>query len=242
ALTFLTVVGGGSRRAPTPAATTWFPVVGAGIGALLGLLWWALGRLLPLGLAAVIVVGADLAMTGMLHFDGLLDAADGLLPHLAKSRRLEVMSEPQVGAFAVGSAIVVLGARVMALATVGPMAWWKSVILLAALWAVSRALMVLVLRQQPYAKPGGIAQSLVGNSRGTRPSVLVPVVGILAGAAALVGWRAIGGVAVFAGCVVGSFGVVWLARRRIGGFTGDVLGAAGMIGETIGLVVAAARW
>jgi cobalamin synthase len=42
--------------------------------------------------------------------------------------------------------------------------------------------------------------------------------------------------------VAGAVGVVALARRRLGGFTGDVLGASGMVGETTGLIAAAARW
>jgi adenosylcobinamide-GDP ribazoletransferase len=48
--------------------------------------------------------------------------------------------------------------------------------------------------------------------------------------------------AAVASVFVGAFGVALLARRRIGGFTGDVLGAAGVIGETVALVLAAAKW
>jgi len=50
------------------------------------------------------------------------------------------------------------------------------------------------------------------------------------------------GIAAVAGVVAGAAGVIAIARRRIGGFTGDVLGASGVVGETTGLLVAAARW
>jgi cobalamin synthase len=60
--------------------------------------------------------------------------------------------------------------------------------------------------------------------------VLVPVA---------IGWP---GLAAAGALVVGSGAVVLLAQSRLGGFTGDVLGAAGLVGETCGLVLAAARW
>ncbi|HEV2360158.1 MAG TPA: adenosylcobinamide-GDP ribazoletransferase, partial [Acidimicrobiales bacterium] len=99
AVGFLTPVGGAS--APEPRALDWFPVVGASLGAVLGVVWWEAGRLWPAVVAASLVLVADLGLTGLLHVDGLADSADGLLPHLDKPRRLAVMSEPGVGAFAV---------------------------------------------------------------------------------------------------------------------------------------------
>src|ERR1700689_2176472 len=69
ALGLLTVVGGG--REMQVGAVAWFPVVGAALGAGLGAAWWALGRVLPPLVAGGLVVAADLAVTGMLHADGL---------------------------------------------------------------------------------------------------------------------------------------------------------------------------
>src|SRR4051812_17036191 len=96
AISFLTPLGG--ARSPSPSAWRWFPLVGAGLGGLLGAGWWAADRLWPRPVAAALVVAADLALTGLLHIDGLVDSADGLLPHLDRDRRLAVMSEPDVGA------------------------------------------------------------------------------------------------------------------------------------------------
>ena len=106
ALAFLTPLGG--PVAPSPSALAWFPVVGALLGLGLGGVWWLADRLWAAPVAAAVVVAADLALTGMLHFDGLVDSADGLLPPLVAERRLEVMADPAAGAFGVGVAVVVL--------------------------------------------------------------------------------------------------------------------------------------
>src|SRR5688572_19455932 len=80
ALSLLTTLGrrGGGLSA---RALPWFPVVGLALGGLLGGWWWLAEHWWPVAVAAVLVVFADLALTGMLHFDGLADSADALLPH-----------------------------------------------------------------------------------------------------------------------------------------------------------------
>ena len=101
ALAFLTPLFGASE--PRPKTLTWFPFAGAALGLVLGALWWGAERVWPAAVAAAIVVAADLALTGLLHVDGLADSADGLLPHLDRARRLEVMATPDVGAFGVAT-------------------------------------------------------------------------------------------------------------------------------------------
>ena len=236
AVAFLTSFGGAA--APDPSALPWFPVVGAGLGLLLGGIWWLAARLWAAPVAAAVVVAADLGLTGMLHLDGLVDAADGLLPPVAdRARRLAIMADPTAGAFGVGAAVTVLLLRWAALAAMAP-----SAVLLGALWCGSRLAMAVALRTVPYARAnggGGLASAFVGSGSGSARWFLpvggaVLVVGLAAGG----GWHAAAGVAVL---TVGAAGVVALAQRRIGGFTGDVLGAAGMVGETLGLLAAAAR-
>jgi adenosylcobinamide-GDP ribazoletransferase len=118
ALGFLTVVGGAAppdRRAPA-----WFGPVGAALGLAVGGAWWVAGELWPALVAALLAVAVDAALTGMLHFDGLADSADGLLPPLDRRRRLEVMAAPDIGAFGVMVVTLVVLARVAALAAVAP--------------------------------------------------------------------------------------------------------------------------
>ncbi len=231
ALAFLTPIGG--ARSPSPGSVAWFPVVGALIGLALGGLWWVAGRAWPHLVAAALVVAADLAVTGMLHFDGLVDCADGLIPHLDRGRRLAVMASPETGAFGVAAGAVVLLTRWAALVSIPP-----SPLLLGGLWCLSRTSMGVILRTQPYARAeGGLASAFVGQ---------VPWVplgaGVAVAIAAVAFWRVPAGPVAAIAAALSAAGVVAVARNRIGGFTGDVIGAAGVVAETIGLVVASARW
>jgi adenosylcobinamide-GDP ribazoletransferase len=186
--------------------------------------------------AGGIVVAADLALTGMLHADGLIDAADGLLPHLERARRLQVMTEPQVGAFGVAAAVGVLGLRLVALGSVVPGSALKGVLLLGAIWMASRSAMGLAMARLPYARDAGIATAFAGSR------CLAPVLGLVVAAGALVWWHAIAAPAVLGAELLGAGLVLWLAQRRLGGYTGDVLGAAGLLGETLALLLATAKW
>ena len=230
ALAFLTPLGGAVP--PSPGALRSFPLVGAALGLLLGGAWELAHRLWPAPLAAAIVVVADLALTGMLHLDGLVDAADGLLPHLEPERRLEVMARPEAGAFGVGAAGAALLLRWGALAAMRP-----SALLLAGLWCLSRTAMAVTALARPYARPEGLATAFLGGN----PVPVAAGGAALAGVAAFLA-RGMPGLAAVAAAGAGAAAVVALSQRRIGGFTGDVLGAAGVVGETAGLVVAAARW
>jgi adenosylcobinamide-GDP ribazoletransferase len=238
-----------------PSTLDWFPLVGAAIGLALGGWWWVSGRAWPPGVAAALVVAGDLVITGMLHFDGLLDSADGLLPPVNRDRRLAIMASPETGAFGVAVGGAVLLARWSALAAVRP-----AVLLLTGLWCLSRTLMAAVARSQPYARPGGLASAfrtaeaseVVEESAGAPPSsrplaagarAWLPLMGGLAfSAAVLMLWRPAAGAAATGAAVMAAGAVTLLARRRLGGYTGDVLGACGVVAETAGLVVAAARW
>jgi adenosylcobinamide-GDP ribazoletransferase len=237
AVAFLTPLGGAAT--PSTSAFAWFPAVGAGIGALLGLLWWGMEHAWPAPVAAAVVVGADLALTGLLHVDGLVDAADGLLPHLTRERRLAVMREPTIGAFGACAGAAVLLARFAALSSMRP-----SILLLTGLWCGSRTAMAVIPSLAPYARSdtGGLATSF-GSSDGKRSAGIVAAVSGIAGTlCAVLLWRPLGGaIAVVAGVVAAGL-VLWCAFRRLGGYTGDVLGACGVVFETAALVVAAARW
>jgi adenosylcobinamide-GDP ribazoletransferase len=240
AVSFLTPFGG--ARSPGPSTLDWFPAVGATIGLALGGVWWAAGRAWGAPVAAVIVVAADLGATGMLHFDGLADSADGLLPPLDPGRRLAVMADPGVGAFGLAAGAVVLLARWAALASLRP-----AVLLLAGLWCLSRTAMAVVARTQPYVRGvGGLASAFVRppgqGARGEARRWLPLAGGVVLAAVLLVWWRPGPGAASGGAAAVAAGAVALLARRRVGGYTGDVLGACGVLAETAGLVVAAARW
>jgi len=243
ALSFLTPFGGASD--PAPSALAWFPLAGAVIGLGVGGIWWLARRGWAPPAAAAVAVLADAALTGMLHLDGLADTADGLLPPLPRARRLEVMADPRLGAFGAAALGIVLLARFGAFASMPP-----SVLAVAGLWSGSRTAMVVTARTVPYARPGGLASAFLAAPPATAarpraavltsPAVIGLAGGLLAVALAVAG-RGAHGLAAVAAESVAAAGVVLLAWRRLGGFTGDVLGAAAVVGETVGLLTLALR-
>ncbi len=139
-------------------------------------------------IAAVAAVIADLALTGFLHVDGLVDAGDGLLPPLPRERRLEVMSDPHAGAFGVVTVVVVLLLRVAAFASVAP-----APVAVVSIWAASRTVMALTVCRAPMPVPTGASVPGSGATPAAvlvvaAPCVLVPAVlgGVPAIAAAAV--------------------------------------------------------
>lgn len=228
ALGFLTVLGG--PRPLSPAASRWFPVVGALVGLAVGAAWWAAAQVLPAVPAAVVAVAVDLWLTGMLHADGLADSADGLLPPRERTRRLEVMREPTVGAFAVIVTVVVLLARWSGLVELSP-----APLLLAGLWTASRSVAVVALDRLALARSDGLATTFAG-----RDSTVVGVLGLVSGVAAAAVWDPIYGTLAALAGLGAAGGVLALSRRRLCGITGDTLGAAIVIFETVALLAATA--
>jgi adenosylcobinamide-GDP ribazoletransferase len=227
ALAFLTPLGG--ARTPDGRTLSWFPLAGALIGAVVGASWWAAGEIWTPAVAAAIVIAVDLAVTGMLHIDGVADSADGLVAHMPRERRLEVMAEPSVGAFGIAAVAVILLLRFAALGAMEP-----DIALLASLWCTSRTVMAVTARAMPYARPAGLASAFAGQG-------WWPVAAYGGAGALLLGAVAGEPVAVVVASLAG--GAVALGGRfRLGGYTGDVLGAAGVIAETAGLLVAAGSW
>ena len=236
AAAFLTPVG--PAASPTPAAFMWFPAVGALLGLVLGAIWWATEDGLGILAAAAVVVAADLALTGALHFDGLLDSADGLLPHLRREKRLAVMADPHVGAFAVATGTSTLLLRTASLAAIGT----AHPLLLAALWTASRTAMAVTALTGRYARAHGLASSfLPGASTDATAAQLAVPAGLGAVLAlALAAADDPASLLALVAAALGAAAVAVLAQRRIGGFTGDTLGAGGVVAETIGLLTAAA--
>lgn len=227
AFSFLTCFGTGA--APTAKTARFFGVVGVALGLVLGGSWVLLDRWQPPLVAAVLVVVIDAALTGMLHFDGLADSGDGLCAPMPRNQRLAVMRTPDVGAFGVVVVVLVLFLRVATLAAIEPNVW-----LLASVWAASRALAALVIATVPYARTEGLASAFAGDKTLTAFAAGSIVVAALIGLA----WQAPEGLVPVAGVVVAAMAVLVFARERLGGYTGDVLGALIVIGETVGLLVA----
>ena len=223
ALSFLTIFG----RPTPPSRRTfgWFAVVGAGIGAAVGGVHLGAHLLWPPLVAAAVVVAADLLLTGALHLDGLADSADGLGAQVERTRRLELMAEPGIGAFALAAGGTVLVAR-WALLAEGDI----ELLAFVCVWATSRVLAATVPAFVGYARPGGLAEAFRAGSSRWLPAWLAPVAAGLFFVSGPLGPIAVGS------AIVTCAGVVAIAKRRLGGFTGDILGAAIMLSETAALL------
>lgn len=218
----------------TGAQSAWaWPVVGAVLGALAAL---AAGLALWLGftpgVVAVLVLILGAMLTGGLHEDGLSDTADGLFGGWTKERRLEIMKDSRVGSYGVLALLLVTLARWSALATLlaAGQVW-----VLVPVGAVARAPMGLVMSALPNARGAGLSHATGRPSArtalgGTALAVVLAV--LFAGGAAL---AMVALVALVTGLLAR------MARNRIGGQTGDILGAAQQLAEAACLAVLAAR-
>ncbi len=233
AFSFLTCLG--TPEIPTPSSLIWFPFVGLCLGLLLSGIWIFLSLFFPMLVTSILVVLSDLFLTRMIHLDGLADASDGLIAHLSKQKRLQVMADPLLGSFGVISIVISLGLRWAALYSLKP-----SLLILPSVWMASRAVMALGIVLVPYARPStGLAGVfIVGNKKQKVIVVLVCVISILLAGVILGFWKLIiGPLALMVGLVM-AIVVMNLSRKKIDGFTGDILGAMGIVLETASLVIA----
>jgi len=237
ATSFLTIFGRGTK--PTRHTLLWFPAVGAVLGLGVGSLWWLAAKVWPPLLSAAVVLVADLALTGLLHFDGLADTADGLLAPLPRARRLEAMADPAIGAFGAVTVGAVLILRFSSFAVLRP-----TPLAIGGLWCASRTVMAMTTDVLNYVRPSGLVTDFLVEARSRRQrfvSWTVLASGVVVAALLLALGRGARGLIALGAELLTMTLVAALASRRIGGYTGDVLGAAGVVGETVGLLVLAMR-
>ena len=222
---------GAARR-----ALYWAPVVGATLGVLAAGLLAGLHSLgAPPLLAGLVVVASLAGCTRAMHLDGLADTADGLGCYGGAQRALEVMREGSCGPFAVVALVLVLAAQAAALGTLAQAGRLIPVVL--ALIAGRAAFGWCARRGVPAARPAGLGALVAGSQ-----PVAVPVAWfaiLLAGGLLAVPGRAWQGTLAVA---VAALAVVTLSahtRRRLGGVTGDVLGATSELTTTIILTICA---
>ncbi len=221
-------------HAPRGAASAWaWPMVGAVVGAIAAAfasagLWLGLTP----GVAAAGVLGLMALLTGGLHEDGLSDTADGLFGGWTRERRLEIMKDSRVGSYGVLALVLVTLARWSALTTfLGAGGVWG----LVAVGAVSRAPMGLVMAALPNARATGLSHS----TGRPDPGVALAGAGIAVGMAFLfAGWAAL---PMLAAAALAAWLLARTAQARIGGQTGDILGASQQLAEAACLAVLAAR-
>ncbi|HKJ71910.1 MAG TPA: adenosylcobinamide-GDP ribazoletransferase [Gammaproteobacteria bacterium] len=234
AVALLTRLPVGAPADPTDAdlgrSVAFYPLVGLGLGLVLAAAA-ALAGQGPGLLAAVLVVTLWAAATGFLHLDGLADSADAWLGgHGDAERTLAILKDPYAGPAGVAAVVLALLIKVAALAPLLAAGGAAAALVVAAVLA--RAGAAGLLLTTAYVRPGGLGEVQAANL--PRPAVWLAV-GLSVLLALILGGVTGFAVLVFAGIVL--VFLRWLMVRRLGGVTGDTLGAAIEIGEAVVLVV-----
>jgi adenosylcobinamide-GDP ribazoletransferase len=224
-----------------PAAFRAVPLAGALIGACGGFVYAvARGSGLNPSLAATLAVGVLVFIAGGLHEDGLADFVDGLGGGRTRERTLEIMRDSRIGAYGALALILATVARILALVAISEKGTFAVVIAIVATAAVSRTVGLCPMLRTAPARADGLGASMPRPDR----EVTIPM-GLLTLAVstlpALSGQPLLQVFAAAAASLVGALAVGRIAERRIGGYTGDVLGAAQQVAEVMGLLALSAR-
>ena len=209
------------------AATRYYPLVGAMIGAFAGGVFWLAHLVFPTSLAIVLAIAASLLATGALHEDGFADACDGLGGGVTRERALEIMRDSRLGTYGAAGLGLLLAAKVLALAATPPevVPW-----LFVAAHAASRASAVLAIATGTYARDAGIARP-VADAVAPGSLALALVTAAAAVGLMLVTAAPVVLVAGLAGLAVGHVAMRSVYERKLGGYTGDCLGAVQQTSE-----------
>jgi adenosylcobinamide-GDP ribazoletransferase len=239
-------------RLPATRLTAWderwltdcvrhFPAVGALLGASVGLALWAAALLWPPTIAAVLALALGAWWTGAFHEDGLADTFDALGGSTSRARALEIMKDSRIGSYGAVALVLVTGARIAALAAVvavpqGSPAQSLAVAVAACTWthALARWVSVAVMAGLPYAgdeahaKAKPLARGVPLRQVAAAGAWLLPLL-LLIGVTAADTAFALAATLPAAGLV--ALGMRRWLRLRLGGYTGDALGAAEQLAE-----------
>jgi adenosylcobinamide-GDP ribazoletransferase len=205
-------------------AAGWYPLAGLVIGLLVAGIHWLAGLALPPLVAGALALLAWVTLTGGLHLDGLADCCDGLLYPGAPEKRLEIMKDPRLGTFGGLGLGLALLLKFSALASLRPSTLPGGLLLAASLarWCLIPAGFTRL------AKPEGMGADFAAGLRKASLfwGALIPL-----SLALILGWS---GLLALALGLLAAFGILTLAKNRIGGVTGDVFG---LLVESVEIVV-----
>lgn len=203
-------------------AARFFPLIGIFVGAVGALVFWLAHYLLAVSVAILLSMAATIMLTGAFHEDGLADATDGLGGGLTKEQVLTIMMDSRIGSYGAIGLVMVLLTKFQALTYV--VAGSIPITLIAG-HALSRLCAVLVIFTQSYVKTEGKAKPLA-TQLGFRELTLAAFFGLVP--LCFFTWHALMALApvILVWC--------WFSakiKRRIGGYTGDCLGAMQQLTE-----------
>jgi adenosylcobinamide-GDP ribazoletransferase len=208
----------------------YYPAIGILLGFILWAAHWALSLFLPRALGDGLVLLILVILTGALHLDGLADTLDGLAAGKAPEERLRIMKDHRVGTFGAVGLILVLGLKFLALHSLLTQDVGKA--LLVAL-TLSRWSMVQLTYRAPYARrEGGLGLPFKENLK-KKEMVIATVISLAVSLFFLRFWGAI----LWLGVGVVTLLFQSFFEKKIGGITGDILGAANETNEVFALIL-----
>jgi adenosylcobinamide-GDP ribazoletransferase len=237
ALQFLTIIplpgGVNPGERALGGSLPFFPLVGLLIGAAVALADWWLGRIFPIGVTSVVTVILLIAVSGGLHIDGLADTSDGFFSARPREGMLAIMKDSRTGPMGVAAVVCVVALKIAVIASVaGPWRWW--VLLLTPL--AGRCALIVHIALLPYVRPEGGLAGIFHRNRSRGHALWALTVLLAAGSLAGGLPGLIAGAAAFLAALL----LAAYIYRRIGGLTGDTLGAACELTELCPALAAAA--
>jgi adenosylcobinamide-GDP ribazoletransferase len=247
ALAFLTILPIRFRVLPPVQVVArsryWYPVVGLLMGAVLG--GWT--ALLSRGLAAppvsaFLILLAWVGVTGALHLDGFCDLCDGLFGGHTPEDRLRILRDPHLGTFGLAGGVLLLLGKFVLLSEILAAQPAQGPWVVGAAVVVARCLVLCVAAGSPYPRPEGTGKTLIEATRWWEAGLFAGA-GAAAAVPAAPAWSVYRALVLFAPALLAVAALRGLCRRRLGGITGDCLGAAVEVAEwTFLLAVVLARF
>ena len=204
-------------------ASRYFPAVGLVVAAIAGGVYAAAALVLPPAVAVLLSTAAGIYATGAFHEDGFADSCDGLGGGYTRERALEIMKDSRIGAYGAIGIGLMLATKVAALAAMPRLAVLGALL---AAHPLSRLMACSLIWRMEYARAEGKAKPLAQEMRGGEFAIAALTAAAAAAAAAALGWLSVA--ALGAGLAAMLVATLWLARtfrQRLGGYTGDCLGA-----------------
>lgn len=222
----------------------YFVPVGALVGAMSAAVLWGASQVWPPAVAAGLAMATSIYLTGGFHEDGLADTCDGLGGAVSRERALTIMKDSRLGSYGALGLVLVLGLKWAALTALLARGAVEAAAVLVWAQGLSRALAVVLMAVLPYGGDVEHAKAkplAMGGTRGDLALTALFAALLCSAAFTLLPAQAPG---LLTGLALAAALALWMARwlrRRLGGYTGDALGASQQLGE-VALLLGLLAW